>query len=114
MSNLFICSSCHCIESTSLADFFIQVNVKKQKPLCCKCSSGEHHNTFPQKVATIKDVMDGDIIYFEDFKHANVIKNRMISVITNYGRSILPKDKFDKMSAKEILTIYRRMIGKTL
>lgn len=107
----FICSECVCIETTSVADFYTQLYVEKKKPVCVKCKTGKHHNLFKQKVATVDDVLHGDIIHFENHPKANVIKNKMIAYITNYGKSPLPKEKFEKMTNAEILIIYRHLKG---
>lgn len=108
----FVCSSCQAIESTSLADYYIQVKQNKQKALCCKCKTGKHHNKFPQRKATVHEILRGEIIHFEEFKDVNLVKKKMIDFITNDGKSILPRDKFEKMTLYEILIIYRHMKGK--
>lgn len=109
---LFTCSKCETIENTALADYWIQVYAKKQKPICHKCKTGKWHNKFQQKKATIEEILKGDIIYFEHFKDAHIVKEKMIDFITNDDTSCLPRDKFEKMSINEILVIYRHLKGK--
>jgi len=109
---LFTCSQCENIDNTATSDYFIQVYVKKQKPLCFRCLYNKWHNHFQERKVTTEELLKGNIIYFEHSKHAKETKNKMIDFITNDNSSCIPRDKFEKMNINEILVIYRQLKGK--
>jgi len=109
---LFTCATCETIDNSALADYWEQRYINKQKPVCTKCKTNKWHNHFPQRKATIEELMTGDIIYFENSSLASETKKLMIDFITNNGESCLPKNKFEKMDINEVLVIYRHLKGK--
>lgn len=110
--SLFVCSKCQVMDSVSLAGFFNQVYIEKKKPLCCKCKTGKHHNHFERRIATVNHIMDGDVVNFEHYRDVDIVKKLMIDYITNGGKSVLPRNHFEKMDIKEVLVIYRKLKGK--
>jgi len=108
----FVCAICQNIEKTSVGNFYIQYSVEKKRPVCYKCKNGKPHNKYKPKKATVEEILKGDVIYFDNFKDAKIVKDRMIDFITNNGKSCIPRNKFERMSVGEVLTIYRHLKGK--
>jgi|PlaIllAssembly_1097288.scaffolds.fasta_scaffold63529_2 hypothetical protein len=108
----FVCAVCQCIERTSVGDYFNQRYVEKKKPLCLKCKTGKGHHIYKMKKATVEEILQGDIIHFENFFEVHAVRDKMIDFITNDGKSIFPRSNFEKMSTNEILIIYRQLKGK--
>ena len=48
---LFQCSRCGCVENTAVSNYWAQVYMYRQKPLCVECKSGKWHDLFPKEDA---------------------------------------------------------------
>jgi hypothetical protein len=108
---LFCCANCQYIDSTVLADFFMQKYYDKVKPICCVCQGKRKHEHMERILTTDKDILSGDIAYFENYKFVVRVKSKMIDYITNYGKSCFHRSYFEKMKIEQIFEIYRKMKG---